>query len=1508
MSGVAERTEFAAYAMDQLAEVQHIHDKEPQNTQFKNGGEYAEWRIRSKLGLYPQDHPISQYAQQLLERVGGAPDTDRPRLTVYKGAPNAFVFPGGSVYLSDQLLNLADTEEEVLFVLGHERIHHQEAHSEKVFKRTEDQEKSLREMALGVIGQSRINEWESDLRAFDELDRLGINPTGGITLMEKFRTNPRLAGGGLVHGKSADRALNLRAMTYAKDLASIDQPMHAIPSEIKAAIAQDQRMNEFSSKYDQLVAAMAVWGTNRSLSLVNSMDLDNLFVALPDLIEIHKSTRGKSDRPGDRNDNDAIFQRGVIQALAAKTWERLSQTPTAQDRNLSERQVTLLYYTVLSMVDGIDINEAEKVIFNPAVTVSNSDLGTNLPWTKENFSLTTQIQSMDDLEQLVKVLDPSLFKELGLRFNTTPEGFVAPIIQSAMDNFVFEDNDQGEFDPDLFLSTIRNLAQHINTLYAEYGATPLDLNTIHQTAIEIACKGLDKPFADALLEKAKSLPEISFDTTAEENKEEEQVVRLIELCKKYGLDYKNQVIGLTGERDREISRNIRHLNPEATAQYRSQIQEILKNMEFDNPHDLLVFLAEFRKGIQEDRNSWDMYNFSDDAWTDLLNGVIQEENSSKWFTTDPVNETASLDAIKFNLKIGLLLAYDPASNIIIEPSSELLDTLENPGFNLEYYKSLYKLISSPDELAKETGVDVTTASLTDPNANSSWTDFLKSGKYLLLNQFLQSSSREEFRGMLTLLTDEFPLNHYGTQDTTVDGGVTYFNRSVWSKRRLLNEIFKKYSFNLENKDELNELYYLSTYFEDHSLAVRLQNVIWEKLVAQSSFEEGFTFLEREIRAKRLLSLKAVSDFIETKAQTHDQIEMAGQRLVALATQDSSMEGVGRLVLAEQFTSRFFDNKLDLLLAAIGNGEDDSMLKRYLYKRWVPAFDADRDETAYWVHLNDLEDKLYGLDAQSKYVLIRDLLTGDKGVLTDKDINKRLQFVDLFLDNYVQITGDSDRKMFGVIKEVVQEVVRTANYDLLYFALAPILQERVLLPPSRQTDWREIVLSEEPPKAYDADGDIPDEWDGNEKNRRWVLRHKEDAEEIVAFINGEVNVGQDDDNFSRESEQVRREYEQTIRKLVGGLEAPPRKAKMTVNEFLLETAQRLGAPGVRFLQLIGQYVDLPPELEESFNAVYDKVGGQSKITADQTLLREWPDARTALEGLEDRLGGGSLMSVFEALTQEGQLRAIKIMNPNAAFHTETTHKLLTAVFTTLAEKNPDFAPALTLLEDIREWIRNDIDFTGFLEADAKFKRKHEGYTDGGRYKIRVPTSYEPENKFFATEDYIEGVNLTDLPRLQEQGHDLKQIIRLLTKNFFEQVKDGQVHSDIHPGNIRITPSDEVTLLDRNYYLDFSFGDRFFLWTLYQSLDNIQGATNICLNYMGQTGVQIDGEQRQKIMAEVGSMDESADPVNKLMKMAVLFRKEKLRFPPKITLLIKDIFYLDRMAKRVGYSGISEASQS
>jgi predicted unusual protein kinase regulating ubiquinone biosynthesis (AarF/ABC1/UbiB family) len=341
-------------------------------------------------------------------------------------------------------------------------------------------------------------------------------------------------------------------------------------------------------------------------------------------------------------------------------------------------------------------------------------------------------------------------------------------------------------------------------------------------------------------------------------------------------------------------------------------------------------------------------------------------------------------------------------------------------------------------------------------------------------------------------------------------------------------------------------------------------------------------------------------------------------------------------------------------------------------------------------------------------------------------------------------------------------------------------------------------------------------------------------------------------------------------------------------------------------------------------VYDKLSGQLKPTAWDTITQECSGIGEILVGLQEEVGGGSLMTVFKSMTKwDGRELAVKVLNPNAGDNTNMAFNLLFEVFKAVALEDESFAPAIDLLYDIKEWILNDINFKGFLRMDEEFRAQANGFGTG-RYRIKVPLSFSPSSEAitgrerriddviqpqnFVLEEWIDGTNLTNVEKLKSEGHDVKEIVSLVVKEFFDQLQQGKfILSDIHAGNIRVTKHNEVVILDRNYYLSLKPEDQQFLITLPALIGDMTLAAEAMMNYFSQKNISVEPDQRLAIATEVQEISSTfgSDPTERILRLSTIFRKHGIRPPIEITLIVKDFFFLDRMAKKVGFTGIVEA---
>ncbi|KAI8872308.1 hypothetical protein GQ42DRAFT_161409 [Ramicandelaber brevisporus] len=85
--------------------------------------------------LYPDNHPISQYVRKVANRIIEVASSEMPTDTdwrvhvIHSDEPNAFVLPGGRIFVFSGILPIAQNEAGLASVLGHEVAHQVARHS-----------------------------------------------------------------------------------------------------------------------------------------------------------------------------------------------------------------------------------------------------------------------------------------------------------------------------------------------------------------------------------------------------------------------------------------------------------------------------------------------------------------------------------------------------------------------------------------------------------------------------------------------------------------------------------------------------------------------------------------------------------------------------------------------------------------------------------------------------------------------------------------------------------------------------------------------------------------------------------------------------------------------------------------------------------------------------------------------------------------------------------------------------------------------------------------------------------------------------------------------------------------------------------------------------------------------------------------------------------------------------------------------------------------------------------
>jgi predicted Zn-dependent protease len=161
----------------------------------RRAGEDASKEVEAELGLV-KDPELVAYVTRIGERLARfAPSRDfEYRFQIVdQEAPNAFALPGGKIYVSRGLLVLANSEDELANVIGHEIVHAALRHASARQSVVSAIPGIFRLSAAGVIASySRDQEREADREGQRLAARAGYDPGGLATFLKGLDYTERL--------------------------------------------------------------------------------------------------------------------------------------------------------------------------------------------------------------------------------------------------------------------------------------------------------------------------------------------------------------------------------------------------------------------------------------------------------------------------------------------------------------------------------------------------------------------------------------------------------------------------------------------------------------------------------------------------------------------------------------------------------------------------------------------------------------------------------------------------------------------------------------------------------------------------------------------------------------------------------------------------------------------------------------------------------------------------------------------------------------------------------------------------------------------------------------------------------------------------------------------------------------------------------------------------------------------------------------------------------------------
>lgn len=284
-----------------------------------------------------------------------------------------------------------------------------------------------------------------------------------------------------------------------------------------------------------------------------------------------------------------------------------------------------------------------------------------------------------------------------------------------------------------------------------------------------------------------------------------------------------------------------------------------------------------------------------------------------------------------------------------------------------------------------------------------------------------------------------------------------------------------------------------------------------------------------------------------------------------------------------------------------------------------------------------------------------------------------------------------------------------------------------------------------------------------------------------------------------------------------------RAQRAAGRALVRLASTLGATFIKVGQIASTRADLlPPPLREELVALQDRVPAFSFDQVRDTIERDFGRPLEALFAEFDPqpVAAASVAQVHRARLRDGaQVVAVKVRRPDVLEKVRLDRTILLAASRLLERIVPSLR--LVSLEEAMRAFCDAVEEQIHLANEAEHNRRfRENFADDPdvRFPALVPALCSDA---VLTMEFIEGIREEDLVA---RGVDVHRVIEAGMRGVCRMIfRDGFVHADLHPGNLRFRAPHEIILLDLGLVGRLAENDRLTTARLFYALASGDGKT-------------------------------------------------------------------------------------
>ena len=360
------------------------------------------------------------------------------------------------------------------------------------------------------------------------------------------------------------------------------------------------------------------------------------------------------------------------------------------------------------------------------------------------------------------------------------------------------------------------------------------------------------------------------------------------------------------------------------------------------------------------------------------------------------------------------------------------------------------------------------------------------------------------------------------------------------------------------------------------------------------------------------------------------------------------------------------------------------------------------------------------------------------------------------------------------------------------------------------------------------------------------------------------------------------------------------------ERLRHALEELGPTFIKFGQILSPRHDLiPSEYIQELSKLQDRVIPYEYAEAKKVIEKEFgKNIEEVYQSFNPKqIAAASIGQVYRATLAGGEEVAVKVMRPGVEEIIETDLAILMSLarFAEKHIKESKFFNPVGFVDEFSRIIRHEIDYAHEAKNAERFYVNFAGSAD-----VKIPKMYwKYTTKHVLTQEYSEGIKISDIAQIEALGMDKKKISIDLANAYLKMVfEDGFYHADPHPGNILVSREGNII------FLDFGMAGHIDP-VLHENLANLMIAIrrndiDFLIDALAEIGLISDaGSESPMLKIKLEELlnkyytlsTKFIDPTAFLRDLIDVFAKSRGKIPTNVMLLSKTLMIRDEISRKL-----------